>query len=112
LPTFASLPDEAKGVSVGLSPADGDTETSNLLDALDESKLRGGGLNPPSMAEISSPAVPPNMSCSSLGITPIPSPTSLPSQYGSYETAGYYLHQQLEGSPKYKALPPRKDDGD
>src|SRR5579863_916014 len=111
LPTFASLPDEAKGVSVGLSPADGDTETSNLLDALDESKLRGGGMNPPSMAEISSPAVPPNMSCSSLGITPIPSPTLLPNQYGSYETAGWYLAQTLKAKHKVR-LPPSRDDGD
>ncbi len=115
LPTFASLPDEAKGVSVGLSPADGDTQTSNLFDALDESKLRGGGTNPPRLAEITSPSVPPNMSCSSLGITPIPSPTSLPSQYGSYETAGWYLAQTLKtrhGLSKYKRLPARNDDGD
>jgi phospholipase C len=112
LPAFASLPDEAKGVAVGLSPADGDRSTSNLFDALDESKLHGGALNSPKLAEISSPSIPPKMSCSTLGITPIPSPTSLPNQYGSYETAGYYLHQQLEGSRKYKALPPRKDDGD
>jgi len=109
LPTFASLPDEAKGVSAGLSPADGDSETSNLFDALDEHKLRGGGINPPSLAEIPKPGVPPNMSCSSLGITPIPSPTSLPAQY---ETAGWYLAQQLKGSLKLKALPPRRDDGD
>ena len=109
LPTFSSLPDEAKGVSVGLSPADGDRATSNFLDALDERKLRGGGQNPPSLAEISSPSVPPNMSCFSLGITPIASPTALPS---GYETAGYYLHQQLNGSKLVKALPPPRDDND
>ncbi len=109
LPAFASLPDEAKGVSVGLSPADGDRATSNLFDALDENKLRGGGGNPPALAEIPKPGVPPNMSCASLGITPIPSPTSLPNEY---ETAGYYLHQQLEGSRNVKPLPPRKDDDD
>ena len=99
LPTFGSLPDERKGVSVGLSPADGDRATSNLFDALDESKLHGGGTNPPSLAEISSPSVPPNMSCSSLGIAPIPSPTSLPN---GFETAGWYLAQQLEGSKHHR----------
>lgn len=109
LPTFASLPDEKKGDSAGLAPADADPETSNLFDALDSSKLRGGGINPPSLAEISNPGVPPNMSCASLGITPIPSPTSLPAQY---ETAGGYLAQQLKGTSKLKALPPRRDDGD
>jgi phospholipase C len=109
LPTFSSLPDEAKGVSVGLSPADGDRSTSNLFDALDESKLNGGSPNPPSLAEIPSPSVPPKMSCASLAITPIPSPTSLPT---GYETAGWYLAQQLMGSRKVKALPARKDDGD
>jgi phospholipase C len=111
-PTFGSLPDERKGVSVGLSPADGDKSTSNLFDALDERKLRGGGTNPPSLAEISSPSVPPNMSCSSLGITPIPSPTSLPN---GFETAGWYLAQQLQGS-KHRAMRfpqiQHKDDGD
>jgi phospholipase C len=109
LPTFGSLPDEAKGVKVGLSPADGDSATSNLFDALDERKLRGGGLNPPSLAEISSPSIPPKMSCSTLGITPIPSPTSLPA---GYETAGFYLHQQLEGSRHAVMLPKHRDDGD
>jgi hypothetical protein len=49
------------------------------------------------------------MSCTSLGIAPIPSPTSLPAQY---ETAGWYLAQQLKGSRKIKPLPPRRDDGD
>ena len=109
LPTFSSLPDEAKGVSVGLSPADDDRATSSLFDALDESKLRGGSPNPPSLAEVLSPGVPPKMSCSTLGITPIPAPTALPN---GYETAGYYLHQQLAGSHKVKPLPPRRDDGD
>lgn len=113
LPTFGSLPDERKGVSVGLSPADGDRATSNLFDALDESKLHGGGTNPPSLAEISSPSVPPNMSCSSLGIAPIPSPTSLPN---GFQTAGWYLAQQLEGGKHHRTvrLAPiqRRDDGD
>lgn len=109
LPTFGSLPDEAKGAAVGLSPADGDKATSNLFDALDESKLQGGGVNPPSLAEIASPNSPPKMSCATLGITPIPSPTSLPAQY---ETSGYYLHQQLAGSRHAVMLPKRRDDGD
>lgn len=109
LPTFGSLPDEAKGVKVGLSPADGNRATSNLFDALDERKLRGGGMNPPSLAEIASPSSPPSMSCSSLGITPIPSPTSLPADYA---TAGYYLHQQLEGTRHAVMLPKRREDGD
>jgi phospholipase C len=109
LSQFGSLPDEAKGVSVGLSPADGDRATSNLFDALDERKLHGGSPNPPSLAEISSPNSPPSMSCSTLGITPIPSPTSLPI---GYQTAGYYLAQQLMGSHKPKSLPLHRDDGD
>jgi phospholipase C len=109
LPTFSSLPDEATGVKEGLSPADGDSATSNLLDALDEGKLRSNSQNPPSLAEIPSPGVAPKMSCSTLGITPIPSPTSLPS---GYETAGYYLHQQLEGSRKQIRVPQPKDDND
>lgn len=109
LPTLASLPDEAKGVAVGLSPADGDKSTSNLFDALDESKLRGGGENPPSLAEISAPNSPPTMSCSTLGLTPIPSPTSLPPQYA---TSGYYLHQQLAGSRHAVMQRPRRDDND
>ncbi|MGB8627268.1 MAG: alkaline phosphatase family protein [Candidatus Cybelea sp.] len=109
LPTFASLPDEAKGVQQGLSPADGDSATSNLFDAFDEGKLRSNSFSPPSLAEISSPGVPPKMSCSTLGITPIPAPASLPA---GYETSGYYLHQQLEGSRKAIRLPRVKDDDD
>jgi phospholipase C len=109
VPEFAQLPDEADGVKQGLSPADGDRATSDLFDALDSYKLQGNGLNPPSLAEITSPGVPPSMSCSTLGITPIPAPTSLPA---GYATAGYYLHQQLEGTQKPVMLPRRNDDGD
>jgi phospholipase C len=108
VPKFSSLPDEAKGVSVGLSPADGNNATSNLFDALDERKLRNGAENPPSLAEIPNPNSPPSMSCATLGITPIPSPTSLPAMY---ETAGYYLHQQLEGS-RHAVMIRRRDDDD
>jgi phospholipase C len=108
VPKFGSLPDEAKGVSVGLSPADGNNATSNLFDALDARKLRGGAENPPSLAEIHSPSSPPNMSCATLGLTPIQSPASLPPMY---ETAGYYLHQQLEGT-RHAVMIRRRDDGD
>ena len=109
LPTFGSLPDEATGVADGLSPADGNPYTSNLLDAIDENKLHGQSPNPPSLAEIPSPSVPPSMSCATLNITPIPSPTSLPN---GYETPGYYLHQQLAGSHNFVPPPPRRNDDD
>lgn len=109
LPTFGSLPDEATGVSDGLSPADGNLYTSNLLDAIDENKLHGQSPNPPSLAEISSPSVPPSMSCATLNITPIPSPTSLPN---GYETPGYYLHQQLEGTHNVVPTSRRRDEND
>ncbi|MBV8345091.1 MAG: hypothetical protein JO190_08900 [Candidatus Eremiobacteraeota bacterium] len=49
------------------------------------------------------------MSCSTLGIVPITSPAALPPQY---ETAGYYLHQQLSGSGHAVRLPRPKDDND
>lgn len=109
LPTFGSLPNEATGVSDGLSPADGNPGTSDLLDAIDENKLHGQSPNPPSLAEISSPSVPPSMSCATLNITPIPSPTSLPA---GYETPGYYLHQQLAGSHQAVHLPAPRDGND
>lgn len=108
LPKLGSLPNEAQGVSLGLGPADGDKSTSDLLDALDVNKLEGSGVNPPSLAEISSPSSPPSMSCSTLGIIPIPSPTSLPP---GYETAGWYLAQQLQGAHGVRVLQ-RRDDGD
>jgi phospholipase C len=109
LPTFGSLPDEATGVNDGLSPADGNTSTSDLFDAIDENKLHGISPNPPSLAEISSPAVPPSMSCATLDMQPIPAPTSLPT---GYETAGYYLHQKLAGSGSTVRLPVRRDGDD
>lgn len=109
LPKLSSLPDEATGVRRGLSPADGDSATSNLFDALDAGKLEGRSPNSPSLAKVSSPGVPPNMSCATLDIAPIPAPTSLPN---GYATAGYYLHQQLAGSHKVPRLSARKDDGD
>ncbi|HYL27550.1 MAG TPA: alkaline phosphatase family protein, partial [Candidatus Nitrosotalea sp.] len=109
MPTFGSLPDEAKGVTMGLAPADMDRATSNLFDALDERKLHGGAPNPPSLAEIAAPNSPPSMNCSTLGITPISSPASLPS---GYATAGWYLAQQLMGSRHAVRLPQRRDDND
>jgi phospholipase C len=109
LPTFSSLPNEAKGVAAGLSPADGDPATSNLVDALDPAKLQGGRPNPPSLAEISSPGAPPKMSCASLGINPIQPPTALPA---GYETAGWYLRQMLLGSHKVRVVPRHNDDND
>jgi phospholipase C len=109
LTPFGLLPDESTGASEGLSPSDGNPYTSNLLDAIDENKLHGDSPNPPSLAEISSPSSPPNMSCATLNITPIPSPTSLPA---GFATAGYYLHQQLEGSRHAVRLPNPRDDND
>lgn len=110
LPTFASLPDERLGTKDGLAPADADSSTSDLTDALDPNKLYGWTPpNPRSMAIIPMPGVPAKMNCNTLGITPIPAPAPLPK---GYETAGWYLAQQLEGNSVYKQLPPPKDDGD
>ena len=110
LPTFGSLPDEADGVQQGLAPADSDSSTSNLLDAFDKNKLLGFALpNPPSMAEINMPSVPPKMSCTTLGITPIPAPAPLPH---GYETAGWYVAQTLHGSAVYHMPKQPRDDGD
>ena len=109
LPAFGSLPDEATGVAEGLGPADINAATSALLEALDPAKLDGGTLNPPSLAEIGSPSVPPSMSCSSLGITPIAAPTALPS---GFETAGYYIHQSVTGALRTALMPAPRDGGD
>jgi phospholipase C len=110
LPTFASLPDEAAGVAAGLAPADAEDNTSNLMDAIDPAKLAGNG-NPASLAEIPAPAVPPSMSCASLGITPIAAPTSLPV---GFETAGYYISQAAAAgaSRRTTVRPPPRDGGD
>jgi phospholipase C len=110
LPTFASLPDEAQGVSAGLAPADANAAISDLTGALDPNKLSGKTpVNPASSAMISAPSVPPAMSCATLGITPIPSPTSLPS---GFMTAGAYLHASLSGATGIVRLPDHRDDGD
>jgi phospholipase C len=109
LPTFASLPNEAKGVAAGLAPADADSATSDLTDALDADKLQHRAAeNPPSMAIIPNPGIPPHMSCATLGITPIPAPAPLPA---NYQTAGSYLHQQLNGNA-VAPLAKRNDDDD
>jgi hypothetical protein len=110
LPTFASLPDEAQGVSVGLAPADANAAISDLTDALDPGKLSGTTpVNSASSATITAPSVPPSMNCATLGITPIPSPTSLPA---GFMTSGAYLHASLSGEAGIARLPDRRDDGD
>ncbi|HEX8806165.1 MAG TPA: alkaline phosphatase family protein [Candidatus Aquilonibacter sp.] len=109
LPTFGSLPNEQAGVAAGLSPADGNPDTSDLTDALDIGKLQGGQPNPPTMAEIPAPSSSPHMSCASLGIRPIDAPAPLPA---GYETAGYYLREQLLGDPTVQAQPVRLDGDD
>jgi phospholipase C len=110
LRTFASLPDEARGVAAGLAPADADPATSDLTDALDVEKLRLKGTeNPPSLAIIPNPGIPPHMSCASLGIKPIAAPALLPS---GFETAGRYLHEQLDGAANVVPLARRNDDDD
>jgi phospholipase C len=110
LPNFGQLPNESIGAREGLGPADTNPQTSNLLDALDPAKL--AGFAPPnnaSLAEIPSPSSPPAMSCATLGITPIRAPAPLPS---GYETAGYYLHESLQGSSTAIALPEHDDSDD
>lgn len=110
LPSFSSLPDEAEGVKSGLSPADGDSSTSDLTDALDPNKLMGWAApNPASMAEIPNPSSPPRMNCTTLGITPIPAPAPLPT---GHETAGWYLAQTLQGSTTWVVPKKPRDDGD
>ncbi len=110
LPTLASLPDEAAGVSAGLAPVDADALTSDLTGALDPGKLSGSvRANPPGLAEIPSPAVPPAMSCASLGITPIAPPAPVPA---GFETAGFYENQKLSGASALRLPPPPNDDGD
>jgi phospholipase C len=110
LPTFASLPDEAAGVAAGLPPLDAEDNTSNLMDALDPAKLAGTGVGA-GTAEIPSPAVPPAMSCATLGMKPIPAPTSLPA---GFETAGYYTSQAgaAGATRQTTVLPPPRDGGD
>jgi phospholipase C len=110
LPTFGSLPNEQAGVAAGLSPADGNPGTSDLTDALDLGKLQGTmPPNPPSLAEIPAPSSSPHMSCATLGLRPIDAPAPLPA---GYETAGYYLREQLLGDPTVEALPKRDDSDD
>jgi hypothetical protein len=110
LPTLASLPDEAAGVSAGLAPADANALTADLTGALDSGKLIGStASNPPGLAEIPAPAVPPAMSCATLGITPITSPAALPT---GFETAGFYENQKLTGTSAMRLPKPPNDDGD
>jgi phospholipase C len=81
LPSLASLPDNAAGVNAGLFTADANGAISDLTGALDPAKLNGSGVNPPGLATISAPASPPTMSCSTLGITPVASPASIPAGF-------------------------------
>ncbi len=87
LPTLASLPDEAPGVSAGVAPSDANAMIGDLTGALDYAKLNNGIGNSPTLATIPSPASPPSMSCSTLGLTPIQSPAAPPP---GFETQGYY----------------------
>jgi phospholipase C len=109
LPTLASLPDEAAGVSAGVAPADANAFVSDLTGALDTAKLTGTApLNPAGLATIPAPSSPPAMSCATLGMTPISSPAALPA---GFETSGYYEHQTLSGAATIH-LPKPPDDGD
>jgi len=109
LPTLASLPNEAAGVSAGLAPADANSLVSDLTGALDSSKLAGStAVNPAGLAIIPAPSVPPAMSCKSLGMTPVTSPAALPA---GFQTSGYYEHQTLTGASTIRQPVPN-DDGD
>jgi phospholipase C len=109
LPNFASLPDEAKGVADGATTADANSAVSDLTDALDPNKLAGlTAPNSATKAIIQSPTVTPGMSCASLGITPIASPTSLPA---GFMTLGGYTHQSLTGGTSIR-IPVKNDTDD
>jgi phospholipase C len=70
LPLLGSLPDEKPYLPEG--PRDVDPRLSNLLGALDPERLSGTKMPiPASAAEIDDVAVPPKLSCSTLGITPV-----------------------------------------
>jgi len=111
LPTLASLPDEAAGVGAGLAPADANAAIGDLTGALDINKLNGSAAPiPASAAMISSPSVPPAMSCTSLGLTPVASPASVPT---GYLTAGAQEDISLTGTAGRTRLPaPPNDDDD
>jgi phospholipase C len=109
LPTLASLPDEAAGVSAGVAPADANAAISDLTGALDSAKLNGSAAPvPASLAEIPAPSSPPAMSCATLGMTPVTSPATLPA---GFETSGYYERLTLQGASTIH-LPKPNDDGD
>jgi phospholipase C len=110
LPTLASLPDEAAGVSAGLAPNDANGAIGDLTGALDIGKLNGTvALNPSSLATIPSPSSPPTMSCTTLGITPIPSPASVPT---GFLTSGAYTVEAITGVAGIKRIPAPNDDDD
>ena len=105
LPSLGALPDESAGVKAGLSPADANTAIGDLSGALDPGKLSGSP-NPPSLAMIPAPAVPPSMNCAALGITPIASPTSVPA---GFMTQGAYASTNPAAAAR---MPAPNDDGD
>jgi len=110
LPTLASLPNEVAGESAGLAPADANAAIGDLTGALDINKLNGSAAPiAASMAMISSPAVPPAMSCSSLGLTPVPSPASIPR---GYLTTGALEDITLTGSAGHMRMPAVPNDDD
>jgi phospholipase C len=110
LPTLASLPDEVAGESTGLAPADANAAISDLTGALDINKLNGSAAPiAASTAMISSPAVPPSMSCTTLGITPVASPAALPA---GFLTGGAIEVYTLTGTAGNVRMPPPPNDDD
>jgi phospholipase C len=80
LPTLGSLPDESPYEPEG--PRDINSAIGDLTGALDPAKLSGASApNPPSLAIIQSPSVPPAANCSTLGMTPSPVLPSPPAGY-------------------------------
>ena len=111
LPTLASLPDEAAGVTAGLAPADANAAIGDLTGALELGRLNGSLQPlPASYATIASPSVPPSMSCATLGLTPIGSPAAIPN---GFFTAGAYV-SGASGAPagRVRSIKKPDDDGD
>jgi len=110
LPTLASLPNEVAGESTGLAPADANAAIGDLTGALDINKLNGSAAPiAASTAMISAPAVPPAMSCLSLGLTPIASPASVPK---GYLTTGALEDITLTGTAGRIRMPAAPNDDD
>ncbi len=81
LPSLASLPDERPALPDG--PRDGNLSLTNLLGGFDPARLSGADAPAPASAAIIpddvANAIPPSMSCASLGITPVQVPGGLQS---------------------------------